>query len=137
MEGVDFRGPFFIWKGQNMASQLMEGRADAECSLPLPDVGCSSPLHLGREAPASDGLDCHPTKGPTGSCPLQHYSPAVRHGYPDLERSLTFRKDGQTRVFRPGIQLIHPRMAIKGRVVPLIWPLSRVWVPLAPEIKIK
>lgn len=137
MEGVDFRGLFFIWKGQNMVFQFMEGRVDVECLFFFFDVGCFLFLYFGREVLVFDGLDCYFIKGFTGSCFFQYYFLVVRYGYLDLERSLIFRKDGQIRVFRLGIQLIYFRMVIKGRVVFLIWLLFRVWVFLVLEIKIK
>ena len=51
--------------------------------LPRSEAGCWLCTSGGSRPPPSEAWGCHPAKGPTGSCPLQHYSPAARPGHPD------------------------------------------------------
>lgn len=70
----------------------MEGRADSERGLPVP--GWLLPLQV------SDGLACHPAKGPGELSPSALLS-ISKSWAPRSGSSLTLRRGGQMRVCRP------------------------------------
>lgn len=81
----------------------------------------------GSGPPPSEARGCHPAKGPTGSCPLQHYSPTARPGHPDWTAAWFSEEVGRQGCARGPInppQMDSQRGMLRG---------SR----LAPEIQLK